>query len=100
MARGNQREISCEKNLKKQAAQKGGSNREGTKLQRDEEDKAKLQAKIKAKQERLKDAEVKEAEQAKTVVVKKKVKKKEADSLDDLLNAGLSGAAKKGAKKK
>ena len=98
MARGNQREISREKNLKKlQAANKGGG-REGTKLQRDAEDKAKLEAKVKAKAEAKKLAEQEAANKAKGPIKPKKKKKEEA-GLDDLLNAGLSGA-KKGGKKK
>lgn len=100
MARGNQREISREKNLKKlQAANKGG-NRAGSKLQRDEEDKAKLEAKVAAKAAKKKEEEEEAKRNEGRVVVKpKKInKKKEASGFDDLLNAGLGGNKKKGKK--
>ena len=99
MARGNQREISREKNLKKQQVANKGGAREGTKLQRDEEDKAKLEAKVKAKAEAKKLAEQEAANKPKGPIKPKKKKKKEEAGLEDLLNAGLSGA-KKGGKKK
>ena len=49
MARGNQREIAREKNLKKQAAKSGGSQREGSVHDRNSSDKQALLAKVAAK---------------------------------------------------
>ena len=96
MARGNQREQAREKAQKKLTAGSKGSGREGTKLQRDEEDKAKLEAKVKAKAEAKKIAELEAAKEETKQVVKPKKKKKEVLDLDDLLSAGLSGKQTKG----
>jgi len=96
MARGNQREIAREKNLKKQAAKSGGSQREGSVHDRNSSDKDALLAKVAAKKAAKEAAEAAGPAQQ---VVKPKKKKKEAEGLDDLLSAGLSGNKKKGGKK-
>jgi len=96
MARGNQREISREKNLKKLAAKSGGSQREGSVHDRNSSDKDALLAKVAAKKAAKEAAEAAGPAQQ---VVKPKKKKKEAEGLDDLLSAGLSGNKKKGGKK-
>jgi len=94
MARGNQREQDRAKRQAKDASKDNGNKREGTPASRNDEDKAKLQAKVAAKA--AKKAEDAKAEPIKASVVKKKVAKK-TDNLDDLLSAGLS--TKKGKKK-
>lgn len=96
MARGNQREISREKNLKKQAAKSGGNQREGSVHDRNDGDKAALLAKVAAKKAAKEAAEAAGPVQQ---VVKPKKKKKEEVGLDDLLSAGLAGNKKKGGKK-
>ncbi|GMI53123.1 hypothetical protein ScalyP_jg5752 [Parmales sp. scaly parma] len=96
MARGNQRDQAREKNLKKLAAANGGDGREGTKLQRDEADKAALALKVIAKSEKAKlDAEKAALAEGNEVVKPKKKEKKVEAGLDDLLSAGLTGKKKK-----
>ena len=96
MSRGNQREVDRAKRQAKDAS-KNQATREGTPMQRNQDDAAKLQAKIAAKAAK----EAAEREQqggaggAAPVVVRKKVPKKEDAALDDLLNAGLGKAKKK-----
>lgn len=96
MSRGNQREVDRAKRQAKELKKKG-STREGTPLQRNEDDAAKLQAKIAAKaakeaQEQA--AGTSNASGVAPVVVPKKVLKKETAALDDLLSAGLGKATK------
>mmetsp|Transcript_6577 Transcript_6577/g.18809 ORF Transcript_6577/g.18809 Transcript_6577/m.18809 type:complete len:97 (+) Transcript_6577:19-309(+) len=93
MTRGDQRERDRAKRQAKEAAKNKGHGREGTPLQRNQDDKAALEAKIAAK----KAAKAKEAEQSggtAAPVVRKKVPKKQDVALDDLLNAGLAKAKK------
>jgi hypothetical protein len=97
MSRGNQREVDRAKRQAKDAS-KNQATREGTPMQRNQDDAAKLQAKIAAKA--AKEAAEREQQQgaaggAAPVVVRKKVPKKEDAALDDLLNAGLGKAKKK-----
>jgi len=94
MSRGDQRERDRAKRQAKEAAKNKSTQREGTPLQRNDNDKAALQAKIEAKKARQ-EAEAVAASSTKAPVARKKVAKKE-DNLDDLLNAGLS--KKKGKK--
>jgi len=99
MSRGNQREVDRAKRQAKEA-KKNQTTREGTPMQRNEDDAAKLQAKIAAKA--AKEAAEQQAAGgtaagvvAAAPVVRKKVPKKEDAALDDLLNAGLGKAKKK-----
>lgn len=96
MSRGDQRDRDRQKRQAKEAAKNKGQQREGTPLQRNEDDKAKLQAKIAAKKAQ-KEAEAAAAATttSKAPVVRKKVPKKQDASLDDLLNAGLTKGKKK-----
>ena len=94
MARGNQREQAREKNQKKLAAQQKGDQRGGSVHDRNDGDKAALEAKVAAK----KAAREAEAAAPDKTVVKPKKKKEAAAGLDDLLSAGLSGNKKKGKK--
>ena len=99
MARGNQREMSREKNQKKLAAKNKGNDREGTPLSRNLNDKEALAAKVAAKKaaKEADEAAASKAAAAGPAVVAKKKKKPKADAgLDDLLSAGLVGAKKKG----
>lgn len=99
MARGNQREMSREKNQKKLAAKNKGNDREGTPLSRNLNDKQALAAKVAAKKaaKEADEAAASKAAAAGPAVVAKKKKKPKADAgLDDLLSAGLVGAKKKG----
>lgn len=99
MARGNQREMSREKNQKKLAAKNKGNDREGTPLSRNLNDKQALAAKVAAKKaaKEAEEAAASKAAAAGPAVVAKKKKKPKADAgLDDLLSAGLVGAKKKG----
>jgi hypothetical protein len=91
MSRGDQRERDRQKRQAKEAAKNKGSAREGTPLQRNADDAAKLQAKIAAKAAKTTDEGDKGA--AGAPVVRKKVAKK-SDTLDDLLSAGLTGTKK------
>lgn len=96
MARGNQRDEARAKNLKKKQAEMKGAGREGTPLQRNEDDKAKLAAKIAMKAERAKaDDEKAAATSSIAAQGKRREKKKEAAGLDDLLSAGLDTGKKK-----
>ena len=99
MSRGNQREVDRAKRQAKEA-KKNQATREGTPMQRNQDDAAKLQAKIAAKA--AKDAAEQQQQQEAgggtgivAPVVRKKVPKKEDAALDDLLNAGLGKAKKK-----
>ena len=92
MSRGNQREVDRAKRQAKEA-KKNNSNREGTPLQRNQDDAAKLQAKVAAKKAAA-DAKA-NAGSEKAPVVRKKVPKKQDMGLDDLLNAGLAKGKKK-----
>lgn len=97
MSRGNQREQDRAKRQAKLASQNQTS-REGTPAQRNEDDAAKLQAKLAAKAAKKAEAENAPEIVAKAPVARKKVAKK-TDSLDDLLNAGLSTKKSKNRKK-
>ena len=94
MARGNQRDHDRAKRQAKDAAKNKGTTREGTPLQRNDADKAALEAKIAAKKAQKAAAEAQSGD-TKAPVVRKKVPTKKDDSLDDLLNAGLSKGKKK-----
>ena len=80
-------------------AKKNQATREGTPMQRNQDDAAKLQAKIAAKA--AKEAAEQQQQEAGggtgivAPVIRKKVPKKEDAALDDLLNAGLGKAKKK-----
>eukprot|EP00536_Pseudo-nitzschia_multiseries_P018103 jgi/Psemu1/315484/fgenesh1_kg.2156_\ len=87
MSRGNQRDTDRAKRQAKEASKNKGNNREGTPAQRNIEDAHKLQAKLAAKA--AKKAEADNATPAKAPVTRKKIAKKN-ETLDDLLNAGLS----------
>ena len=93
MSRGDQRDRDRAKRQAKDAARNGGNKREGTPAQRNADDAAKLQAKLAAKE--AKKAEEANAAATKTnnPVPRKKIPKK-TDTLDDLLNAGLSSQKK------
>jgi len=95
MSRGNQRERDRQKNQAKLAAKSKGDQREGTPSQRNANDKDALLAKIEAKKA-AKAASADAQKNTKAPVARKKVAKKD-DSLDDLLNAGLT-KGKKGKK--
>ena len=92
MSRGNQRDTDRAKRQAKDAAKNKQNNREGTPAQRNAEDAQKLQAKLSATA--AKNAEAANATPAKAPVARKKVAKK-ADTMDDLLSAGLAGGKKK-----
>ena len=98
MSRGNQREVDRAKRQAKEA-KKNQATREGTPMQRNQDDAAKLQAKIAAKA--AKEAAEQQQQEAGggtgivAPVIRKKVPKKEDAALDDLLNAGLGKAKKK-----
>jgi len=92
MSRGNQREVDRAKRQAKDA-KKNQPTREGTPLQRNQDDAAKLQAKIAAKAT-AKATEDTAGGAAAAPVVRKKVPKKNEVGLDDLLNAGLTKGKK------
>ena len=89
MTRGDQRERDRAKRQAKEAAKNKGNSREGTPLQRNMEDAAKLQAKIAAKQAKQSDQDQQQGN-AIAPVQPKKIAKKVDNSLDDLLSAGLT----------
>jgi hypothetical protein len=93
MSRGDQRERDRQKRQAKEAAKNKGSAREGTPLQRNENDAAKLQAKIAAKQAQKAEQDANAGNTTKAPVARKKVAKK-SDNLVDLLNAGLTSGKK------
>mmetsp|Transcript_11771 Transcript_11771/g.27937 ORF Transcript_11771/g.27937 Transcript_11771/m.27937 type:complete len:99 (+) Transcript_11771:137-433(+) len=98
MSRGNQRDTDRAKRQAKEAAKNKQNGREGTPAQRNGEDGAKLQAKLAAKaSKKAEDAE--NATTTKAPVVRKKVPAKKTDTLDDMLNAGLSAKKSKNRKK-
>jgi len=94
MTRGDQRDRDRAKRQAKEASKNRGSQREGTPLQRNDADKAALEAKIAAKKAQ-KTAEAANGNSAKAPMGRTKVPKKQ-DNPDDLLNAGLT--VKKGKK--
>ena len=94
MSRGDQRDRDRAKRQAKEAAKNKGTQREGTPSQRNADDKNALLAKIEAKKAK-KEADAAAAANTKAPVVRKKVPKKKDDTLDDLLNAGLSAGKKK-----
>jgi hypothetical protein len=93
MTRGDQRERDRAKRQAKEAAKNKGTQREGTPLQRNDADKAALEAKIAAKKAQ-KAAEAANAAATKEPVVRKKVPKKNEENLDALLSAGLATVKK------
>mmetsp|Transcript_492 Transcript_492/g.1610 ORF Transcript_492/g.1610 Transcript_492/m.1610 type:complete len:94 (+) Transcript_492:48-329(+) len=93
MTRGDQRERDRAKRQAKEASKNKGAQREGTPLQRNDADKAALEAKIAAKKAQ-KAAEAANAAATKEPVVRKKVPKKNDENLDALLNAGLATVKK------
>jgi len=92
MSRGDQRDRDRAKRQAKDAAKNKANQREGTPQQRNADDKAALLAKLEAKKAKQL-SESKDQVEKKTVV-RKKVKK-ETESLDDLLSAGLTAGKKK-----
>lgn len=92
MTRGDQRQRDRAKRQAKEASKNKGNGREGKPLQRNEDDKAALQAKIAAK--KAQKAAENNAEPTKAPVVRKRVPKKNDENFDDLLNAGLSNGKK------
>lgn len=92
MSRGDQRDRDRAKRQAKDAAKNKVNQREGTPQQRNADDKAALLAKLEAKKAKQL-SESKDQVEKKTVV-RKKVKK-ETESLDDLLSAGLTAGKKK-----
>mmetsp|Transcript_20340 Transcript_20340/g.38050 ORF Transcript_20340/g.38050 Transcript_20340/m.38050 type:complete len:95 (-) Transcript_20340:1510-1794(-) len=94
MSRGDQRERDRAKRQAKEAAKNKGAQREGTPLQRNQNDAAKLQAKIAAKQAKAAEDASKSASSSSGPVPRKKVAKK-TDTLDDLLSAGLQKKTRK-----
>lgn len=93
MSRGNQREVDRQKRQAKDA-KKNTPKLEGTPMQRNEGDAAKLQAKIAAKRAAEEAAKANADNAVPAPVVRKKVPKKQDVGLDDLLNAGLAKAKK------
>lgn len=93
MARGNQREISREKNLKKLEQQRKSQAKGGDPQSRNLNDKAALAAKIEAKKALQEKQALEDAHREGRPKPTPKAKKKELDPLD-LLNAGLSGVKK------
>jgi hypothetical protein len=94
MSRGDQRDRDRQKRQAKEAAKNAnGSAREGTPLQRNENDAAKLQAKIAAKQAQKSEQDANAGNTTNAPVPRKKVAKK-SDNLDDLLHAGLASGRK------
>ena len=93
MSRGNQREVDRQKRQAKEAS-KNKATREGTPLQRNENDALKLQAKVAAKQAQKTDQQDGGNTTTKAPVPRKKVPAKKSDNLDDLLNAGLTTGKK------
>jgi hypothetical protein len=96
MTRGDQRERDRAKRQAKEASKNKGNSREGTPLQRNQDDAAKLAAKVAAKQAKVAEEAATTGTSTGAPVPKKKVDKK-ADNLDDLLLAGL-GTEKKNKK--
>jgi hypothetical protein len=92
MSRGNQREVDRAKRQAKEL-KKNKATRDGTPMQRNEDDAAKLQAKIAAKAAKGAEQQA-SADAAVAPVVRKKVPKKEDAALDDLFNAGLGKGTK------
>ena len=92
MSRGDQRDRDRAKRQAKEAAKNKVNQREGTPQQRNADDKAALLAKVEAK--KAKQISESKDEDNKKPVVRKKVKK-ETESLDDLLSAGLAAGKKK-----
>jgi hypothetical protein len=92
MSRGDQRDRDRQKRQAKEAAKNKGSGREGTPLQRNADDAAKLQAKVAAKA--AKQTEQNNGLSGNTPVARTKVAKK-SDTLDDLLSAGLGKKTRK-----
>ena len=95
MSRGDQRDRDRAKRQAKEAAKNKGIQREGTPQQRNADDKAALLAKLEAK--KAKQLSESKDQDNKKPVVRKKVKK-ETESLDDLLSAGLAAGKKKSRK--
>lgn len=98
MSRGNQREQDRAKRQAKLASQ-NKTTREGTPAQRNQDDAAKLQAKLAAKAAKKVEAENAPKTATKAPVARKKVAAKKTETLDDLLNAGLSTKKSKNKKK-
>jgi len=92
MSRGDQRDRDRAKRQAKDAAKNKVKQREGTPQQRNADDKAALLAKLEAK--KAKQLSESKDQVEKKPVVRKKVKK-ETESLDDLLSAGLTAGKKK-----
>lgn len=95
MSRGDQRERDRAKRQLKDAQRNNATNqRDGTPQQRNDDDKLKLQAKVAAKKAKQEAEAAAAAAGTKAPVVRKKVSKKPAENLDDLLSAGLSKGKK------
>jgi hypothetical protein len=92
MTRGDQRDRDRQKRQAKEAGKNKGSGREGTPMQRNADDAAKLQAKLAAKA--AKKADEDNGNSGKVPVARPKVAKK-TDDLDDLLAAGLDKKTRK-----
>lgn len=89
MSRGNQRETDRAKNQAKLQAAANAKSKGGDVLKRNDNDKAALLAKVEEKKRRAEE-EAKNANYSAThVTVKPKKKQEKADSLDDILAAGL-----------
>lgn len=94
MTRGDQRDRDRAKRQAKEASKNKGNAREGTPLQRNEDDASKLAAKVAAKQAKMAELAATGGTSTAAPVAKKKVDKK-SDNLEDLLSAGLSTKGKK-----
>mmetsp|Transcript_39342 Transcript_39342/g.81696 ORF Transcript_39342/g.81696 Transcript_39342/m.81696 type:complete len:97 (+) Transcript_39342:67-357(+) len=94
MSRGDQRERDRAKAQAKQAEKTKANGKSGNPLSRNLNDASALQAKVAAKQEKLKSEQANAGNDGKAPVVRKKTQKKN-DSVDDLLSAGLAGNKKR-----
>mmetsp|Transcript_5015 Transcript_5015/g.10374 ORF Transcript_5015/g.10374 Transcript_5015/m.10374 type:complete len:99 (-) Transcript_5015:193-489(-) len=96
MSRGDQRERDRAKNLAKQQQKAKQNSKSGDPLSRNANDAAALQAKVAAKQEKVKAEEAAGTNSSgKGPVVRKKGTQKKKESVDDLLSAGLAGGKKR-----
>ncbi|KAL3932205.1 MAG: hypothetical protein SGBAC_010960 [Bacillariaceae sp.] len=92
MSRGDQRDRDRAKRQAREAAKNTGIQREGTPQKRNEDDKAALLAKLEAKKAKELAGSVKQ--DTKQPIARKKVKK-QTETLDDLLSAGLAAGKTK-----
>mmetsp|Transcript_17348 Transcript_17348/g.26291 ORF Transcript_17348/g.26291 Transcript_17348/m.26291 type:complete len:99 (-) Transcript_17348:2850-3146(-) len=98
MSRGDQRERDRAKNQAKQAQKLKANTKGGDPLSRNQNDKAALEEKVARKKAMQKEQEEQALKNTTTKFPLKKKKAEAKDSLDDLLNAGISGQKKKGKK--